>query len=260
MNAIILSGTSDIGLELIKSLIAKGYNVYSTYNNSQHDYQLLPKKKWLKLDIKDYASELFENWLTSVGKWDLFISCIGTLEPIGEFDQVEPSLWVEGVNNNSTYQIAALMTCLAYRNFDIMSSAIFFAGGGTNSATKSFSSYTIGKIALIKAVELIDHEIDNLKVSILGPGWLNTKIHYTNVKNLDDASKSSKRADCVLDKQRKVKPMHKIVNDVDRLIALPKDLVGGRNFSSVYDDFSESNLRKLWSISSDFYRLRRKLN
>ena len=55
-------------------------------------------------------------------------------------------------------------------------------------------------------------------------------------------------------------PMEKVIKDVLKIISLPKDLVGGRNFSSVNDDLSIENLKKLKKIDNDFYKLRRKLN
>ena len=41
---------------------------------------------------------------------------------------------------------------------------------------------------------------------------------------------------------------------------MPKYLIGGRNFSSVYDDLSINNLEKLYKKDRDFYKLRRSQN
>ena len=56
-------------------------------------------------------------------------------------------------------------------------SVIFFAGGGTNNAVLGYSAYVLSKIALIKMCELLDAEIAQVKFTIVGPGWINTKIH-----------------------------------------------------------------------------------
>ena len=55
-------------------------------------------------------------------------------------------------------------------------------------------------------------------------------------------------------------PMEKVIEDTLNLISLPKDLVSGRNFSSVHDDMSIENLKQLHIIDKDFYKLRRNLN
>ena len=59
---------------------------------------------------------------------------------------------------------------------------LFFAGGGTNNAVKYYSSYTLSKILLIKFAELLDYE-EKIDISILGPGWINTKIHEATLKS-----------------------------------------------------------------------------
>ena len=55
-------------------------------------------------------------------------------------------------------------------------------------------------------------------------------------------------------------PISKVIKDVHKLILLPKSLVGGRNFSSVNDLLTETNLKRLKQKNNDFYRLRRSAN
>ena len=152
MRAIVLSAMSDIGIQLVHFLENKNYEVFGTYHSSQPCYELIPKKNWLKLNIKDYDCFQYKDWLNNINSWDLFISCVGTQEPIGLFKDINPRKWVEGVNNNSMYQVAAFISALPFANINRVSDAIFFAGGGTNSATPFYSAQTLGKISLIKAV------------------------------------------------------------------------------------------------------------
>ncbi len=55
-------------------------------------------------------------------------------------------------------------------------------------------------------------------------------------------------------------PMKKVIKDILKIISYPKELVGGRNFSSVYDDLELNNLKRLKEKSDDFYKLRRFMN
>ena len=41
----------------------------------------------------------------------------------------------------------------------------------------NYSAYCVGKLLLIKMTELLDSECPDLQVSIIGTGWVNTKIH-----------------------------------------------------------------------------------
>ena len=90
----------------------------------------IPDKNLFKLDIKDFNSEEYKFWLNSVGDFDLFVSCIGTLEPIGKFIDVELSKWVEAVSENSTYQITALINAIKIRSSNKTGNVILFRAEG----------------------------------------------------------------------------------------------------------------------------------
>ena len=137
---------------------------------------------------------------------------------------------------------------------------IFFAGGGTNSPTPAYSAQTLGKISLIKSVELLNDEIDDTKFMILGPGWVKTKIHQSTLKSKDGSNKNYKKTIEMLTNPNMCNPIEKVIEDIYKLIDLPKILVGGRNFSSVHDNLDKNKLKSLHEKNVDFYKLRRNLN
>ena len=251
MKALILSINSDIGEALSIALKNKGYEIFGTYKTNKPIIKI-PDKNLLNLDIKDYNSIKFRNWLKTIGDWDLFISAVGTQEPVGKFVNVDINKWVEGVAINSTYQIAALINAIKTRKSNSKADVILFAGGGTNSAVTHYSSYTLGKISLIKAVELLDAEIENLKFTILGPGWVKTKIHSQTIKAKEDAGENYKYTLEMIKNPNNFNPMSKVIKDIFKIISLPKELVSGRNFSSVYDDFSYEKLKNLKKLIRTF--------
>lgn len=259
MKALILSISSDIGIALTDTLLNKGYEIYGTYKRKKPNINI-PNANFFQLDIKDFDSTKFKNWLKTIGNWDLFISCIGTLEPVGELINIDLNEWVEAIAENSSYQIAALINAIRIRPKKNYASVILFAGGGTNSATTNYSSYTLGKISLIKAVELLDKEINHIKFSIIGPGWVKTKIHKETLNAKENAGLNYSKTLEMINNPDKFNPMDKVINDVCKIISLPKDLVGGRNFSSVHDNLSLKNLKKLKDLNADFYKLRRSQN
>lgn len=259
MKVIILSISSDIGSNLAKFFIKKRYEVYGTYNTNLPNLKI-PKKNIFKMNIESFDSDEYKSWLSSIGEWDIFISCIGTLKPVGEFTQINLNHWVKSVAENSTFQIAALVNALKFRNKKQTPTVIFFAGGGTNSANDYYSAYTLGKISLIKAVELLDHEVKDTKFTILGPGWVKTKIHDQTLEAKEKAGKNFNRTLEILNSPEKFNPKEKVIEDVVKITELPKKLVGGRNFSSVHDQINFQKLEELYSIDKDFYKLRRNLN
>ena len=261
-HAIILGIGSDIGSELALRLISCEWNVFGTYRTSVPESVrcILPESNFWKGEISDFCSADFLAWLSTIERWSLFVSAIGSQEPVGSFTELDPQEWVNGVSVNSTYQIGAFLSCLSKRCLSSEISAVFFAGGGTNSATPCYSAQTLGKIALIKACELIDAEFSDLKVFILGPGWVKTKIHNSTIISRDKAKENYFKTIEMLSSQSTCNTIEKVIDDIFSLLRLPKSLVGGRNFSSVHDCIEQHHLEKLLAVDKDFYRLRRLLN
>ena len=118
----------------------------------------------------------------------------------------------------------------------------------------------IGNIRLIKSFELLENEINNIKFSILGPGWVQTKIHFQTINAKDSAGEHFNKTLEMIKNPNRFNPMENVIKDVLKIISLLKDLAGVRNFSLVNDDLSIENLKKLKKIDNEFYKLRRNLN
>ena len=75
MKALILSINSDIGEAIANHLCKKGYEVFGTYKNNKPKINISDENLF-RFDIKDFDSSRYKFWLKSIGKWDLFISCV----------------------------------------------------------------------------------------------------------------------------------------------------------------------------------------
>jgi NAD(P)-dependent dehydrogenase (short-subunit alcohol dehydrogenase family) len=131
-----------------------------------------------------------------------------------------------------------------------------FAGGGTNSAVSHYSAYTISKIASIKMIELLDYEIADCKFSIIGPGWVESKIHNATIKA---GSRAGTNYDKTLHMRgsKLMSPVQFVIEACNWVIEKPKEISSGRNFSAVFDDFSSNELETVLSENVDFFKLRR---
>ena len=107
---------------------------------------------------------------------------------------------------------------------------------------------------------MLDEEIKDVKFSILGPGWVKTKIHEATLNAKEKAGENYHKTINMINNPDRFNSVKKVVEDVFKLISLPRELVGGRNFSSVHDDLNFKNLKRLKDLDEDFYKLRRKLN
>lgn len=262
MKAIVLAGTSEIGSKLIQKLIDKGYsNIFATYYSREPSLKS-PLVRWHKFKIQDYQDNDFLSAAALYcSDWDLFVSCVGTQHPVGRFDSVDIARWIEGININSTYQVATLLKLMEHRSTSNRPCAVFFAGGGTNSATPNYSSQTLGKISLIKATELLSSEFLDTTFFTLGPGWVKANIHSATLEAGPVlAGDNFYKTQIMLETPDLINTSDKVVKDLLTLVSAEHTLTNGRNFSSVHDDISSERLQYLFGKDNDFYRLRRACN
>ena len=110
---------------------------------------------------------------------DLVILSVGQLSPIGSFPHIDFETWISSVEVNFLNQVFLIQELLK----NLISLEYFgtkfltFAGSGTNSAPINFSAYTLSKVALIKATELLAAEYANYYFLSLGTGWMKSAIH-----------------------------------------------------------------------------------
>jgi short-subunit dehydrogenase len=267
---IIVSISSDIGTELAKSALASGSEVIGTYRkmNSGLEEMILDKKiELVELDMSDPASftTQLEKICLLVNDWDVLVFATGTQEPIGNFSDLNFKEWSNGIEINLIKQLEILHRLLPIRRKDLVHemgtpSVLFFAGGGTNNSVVNYSSYTLSKIALIKMCELLDTEILDVKFSIIGPGWVKTKIHQPTlddkgIRTGDNYNKTKQMLegdDCV--------SMTSVVNSCNWIIDQDRKIVSGRNFSTKNDAWGNEQLIKALENNSEMYKLRRAFN
>lgn len=256
---IIISATSDIATALCEKWVREDYEIYGTYKTKDENYQKLTE--WgVQLVFCDMAQDASvkkacESLMKICGPWDMVLFGTGTLAPVGAFTEVDIDAWVESIRINFVNLMVATYTLLPGRRRP-SSSIIYFAGGGTNNAVLNYSAYTVSKIALIKMCELLDAEIDDVKFAIIGPGWVKTKAHDVTLKAGESRAGQAYSKTMTKLSNNECTPMTEVIRSIEWVLSQPKEAVGGRNFSTVYDHFDEDLVRRLLK-ESDLYKLRR---
>lgn len=260
---IIVGASSDIGAQLAHHYVERGAAVVGTYRSPSLQVADLEKGgvKMVPLDIasgKDVAA--FAETLKKDGfTWDVFISAPGTLEPIGKFFDLDFDAWENSVQTNSTSQLRVLHALYQARNPSKPSKTIFFAGGGTNSPFDNYSAYCVGKLLLIKMMELLDSEYPEIDASIIGTGWVNTKIHKQTLAAGAAAGENLEKTRAFLDIGDSAgSPIEMVAECIDWCLAAPRAAVGGRNFSMAHDPWKEQRLIGELSADKERYKLRRR--
>jgi len=262
-NVFILGIGSDIGRELAERYSKDGYFVMGTYRHKSSVKKLLfsPDIHLFKCDIakKSSVESCVEKYKSSAKPWDIFISCVGSMEPIGNFFKCDFNGWEQSVILNSTAQLRFLHEIYPLRNKGKFCHVVFFAGGGTNNPFTNYSAYCSSRIMLIKMCELLDDENPDLNVFIVGPGWVRTKIHAQTLNSRTNAGDNYERTKEFLKSNNPGTDYQNIYDCINWCISKGNSVAGGRNFSVVHDPWhnQESSLVRQLRNDPDKFKLRR---
>lgn len=256
---IVISASSDIGYELCRDWRRSGFRVLGTFRETRVTQKLADLKvEAFRCDLSDgesRASTISEicNEVVRDG-WDVLILAAGMQAPVGKFRGNDFGKWRESIEVNFTSQVEFVHGLLPTANKG--ASIIFFAGGGTNGPVDRYSAYTISKIASIKMCELLASEEPDYKFSILGPGWVRTKIHQETLDAGNNAGINFERTLNKLSGNDMV-PIEQVVSRVNWLIESKAEVVSGRNFSLVFDPFDSKEFVNALEKNPDLFKLRR---
>lgn len=192
---------------------------------------------------------------TSAG-WSLLFVAAGTMQPIGKFFEIEASDWESAIKVNAFGPLRLLRSIWAVRSSDEPPTICFLAGGGTNNDFPNYSAYCVAKVLLIKLTELLQSEEPSSKFVIIGPGYVRTPIHEETISAGDAAGKNRERTRQLLGDPGT--PLESIYQHVMSCHRGEIDQIGGRNFSTVHDDWERGSINQTISeYPGDAYRLRR---
>ncbi len=263
MKVLIISATSDIGYALCRDWRDRGYEVYGTFRSESEQANTL-RVQGIELFHCDFADiENIERVAEELKKpcrdWDVVVFAPGTQLPIGLFEDCNMQAWLESVHINFLNQFALLHKLLPMRNLTAPKgvSVLFFAGGGVNNAVPYYSAYTISKIACIKMCELLDAELEDLRISIVGPGWVKTKIHEETLQADEKSAGHNYFRVRERIKDDNFIPMERVIDFCNWILLQEKCAVSGRNFSIENDMWGSEKLIEALMQDDNMYKLRR---
>ena len=262
----LLGITSDIGKALAELYLKEGYSVFGTCRDIESGNKFAEKTgiPVVPCDVtnKNSINKAVDKFVQLYGSWDIFISAVGTSEPLGHFFSCDFDSWERSLMTNCTDQLRVLHVLFPYRCTESISHVAFFAGGGTNNAFPNFSAYCVSKIMLIKMCELLDDENEDLNVFILGPGWVRTKMHQEVLNNPEGAGESYFKVQSFLNSDEPGTSHKDIYDCLNWCIAGGRKVVGGRNFSVVHDLWRDTDQKLAEQLLQDNnkFKLRRSGN
>jgi len=253
--------SSDIGKQLASNFAAEGSKVAGTYRNLE---AALESAQFIYCDLSipstiPAAVRAYEQ--TRQEPWDLYVSSVGSLDPIGSFFSVDTEEWSRSVEVNSIRQLELLKGLYPFRNKG-MAHVAFFAGAGTNGPAPAYSAYSASKIFLIKMCELLHAENEDLNCFIIGPGVVRTKIHDQTLAAGGRAGTNLKLIRGFLESDDPGVSHKGIYECLKWCVEAGRDAVGGRNISLVGDVWQTRGPELAGALRQDpeAFRLRRHAN
>lgn len=263
--AIVVAIDSDIGAALAERWLERGVVVAGTYLQKSEKVELL-ERSGAQVVVCDLASTHSVNEATARLReicpgWEATVMCPGALEPIGGFEKNSMDEWERSVLINFVRQVRLVHGLLPARASTTLTAptVIWFAGGGVNSAPVNYSAYTVSKIALIKMAELLDAEMADVCFTVIGPGWVKTKIHEATLRAGEQAGDNWQRTKDMLAREE-MTSMERVLDCVDWVVGAPREAVGGRNISVAHDKWGSGELQEALRGDNDMYKLRRRGN
>jgi NAD(P)-dependent dehydrogenase (short-subunit alcohol dehydrogenase family) len=258
---IVLGASADIGSGFVKRFAADGWDVIGTYRSPSAAAALdgLEGVTLLRCDVSSPAEVAsLADAVAGGTPWNVLVSAVGRLDPIGPWEELEFEAWERSVRDNSTAQLRALHALLPFRERD-GAHAAFFAGGGTNGPFRNYSAYCLAKIVLIKTCELLHDEIADLNAFIVGPGFLPTKIHRATLADAQAAGDNHAKTLAFYEHASEALTIDDVYQCVRWCIDQGRDVVGGRNIAAAHDAWQTEGARVASTLrgSADAWRLRR---
>lgn len=255
--------SSDIGRELARRYLAQGFDVAGSYRPSADVSAILSlgAVSLFPCDVGDVASirEAVARYAEHVGPegWNTFVSAVGDLRPIGPITSLDMAAWGASVHVNGVGQLQLLQALLGAARAGTKQ-VCFLIGGGMNGPFPNYSAYCLGKLALVKACELLDDERPDIHAIAVGTGWVATRIHEQTLAAGASAGINLERTRAFLERGEVGTSHDDIFGCISWCFAQGRAATGGRNFSVVHDGWREGDaLAATLAADPSRFKLRR---
>ncbi len=259
---LMLGLSSDIALHLADQFLTRGTQVSGTFRRRSAELAGLERRGAILSEVDFMSDKSLQAFASAYAqrqaRWDTMISAVGQLAPIGPFFSLDFKLWADSVVVNSLAQLHAVHLLYPMRDRTRPSKVVLFAGGGTNSPFDAYSAYCVGKLILIKMCELLHSEYPDVHLSIIGTGWVDSKIHDQTVAAGEAAGVNhQKTVEFREHAATWATPLADVAACIDWCLASPPSAVAGRNFSVVHDPWRDPAFIDALEINQELCKMRR---
>jgi 3-oxoacyl-[acyl-carrier protein] reductase len=184
LRVVLTGGSSGIGAELVKGLVADGHQVYVCARRQDRLDEVTQHDTIAKGHVCDVADEAqvtaFVRWLQGqTPTVDVLLNCAGAFGAIGPTEETDSDEWFGTIKVNlfGTYLMTKHVLPLMADSPDPR--IINFSGGGAFSPFPNYSAYACSKAAVVRLTECQAAELapKGVTVNALAPGFIPTEAH-----------------------------------------------------------------------------------
>jgi NAD(P)-dependent dehydrogenase (short-subunit alcohol dehydrogenase family) len=207
--------------------------------------------------LRDVGSQISREW----GALDALIHCAGTQGAIGPAIDVDPLEWVRTVRANiegAYFVIRAFLPFLT-RTPRLRAKVLLFSGGGASYDRPNFSAYACAKTGLVRLVETLGAEWQDLSIdiNILAPGSINTGMTHEILELGPEIAGDAEYKRALQQLEDGGDSLEKVLSMVRFLVSNESDGISGRFISAQWDD-QRKLLNAIREIDNrDAFKLRR---
>jgi short-subunit dehydrogenase len=244
MNILITGNSTGIGKLLTDRFTSTGNVVYGLSRSSEY-----------KCDVTNY--EEVEGWsryfLDADIAIDALITCAGTQGEIGKLSKTDPEAWAEtiAINLNGTYN--AIRAFYPIMDKARRAKIVCLAGGGSANGRAYFSAYAAAKTGVVRLVESMALEEQDLDINAVAPGAIKTAIIDGPLKAGPEVIGEAEYKKALKQSQQGDDPEY-VLSLIEWLVSEKSDGVSGRLISAIWDDWR--NVDKT-TLSEEKFKLRR---
>ncbi len=253
--ALIVGIDSELGKNIEVHLKNIGWSVFGT---SRRKEQITQSNFYLDATDIESIEKAIISFVEVAIDWELVVVAIGRLSPIGRMAEVNFDEWRDSFEVNFVNQMFLLKVLLEHSSkLPIKNRKILtFAGSGTNSAPQNFTSYTLAKVSLIKAMELLAVEYPTYTFLSLGTGWMKSAIHQQTIEAGERAGLAYAETLRRIEANDFGDPQD-LLAFIDWYLECSNKAISGRNIALQGDEWKSHTFVDLLTINKDSFKLRR---
>jgi NAD(P)-dependent dehydrogenase (short-subunit alcohol dehydrogenase family) len=257
---VITGASSGIGHRLALRLVAAGHEVWGLARRSPDSEAPFRSSR---CDVSDYESvaaaarEIGAAW----PEIDALICCAGVQGAIGPAMTLDPAEWSRTVRTNldgAFYTLRAFFPLL-HPSGGGRAKVMCFSGGGATTPRLNFSAYAAAKTGLVRLVETLAHEWQDLPLDInaIAPGALPTRLTEEILAFGPEGAGAEEYAAARQTATTGAARFERVEALVDYLLHPVSDGITGRLLSAPWDPWPTLHEHREELAASDIFTLRR---